>query len=106
MTILEAIKGITNYPIPQGTIDSFSVRRAVDTTTTVTQNVLLSKSYRLLEADVKRWLVSAPNITEGGITFSFSPAERDEFKREAIATYIEYDEQSKTVQFGYKGENL
>ncbi|MCX6222480.1 MAG: hypothetical protein NTZ69_16025 [Bacteroidia bacterium] len=59
-----------------------------------------------MEADIKRWLVSAPNITEGGVTFSFSPTERDEFRQEATAIYLEYDEQTKTGKYGYKGENL
>lgn len=103
MTILEAIKGITNYPIPQRTIEASAVRRGVTTATIATPALLDSKEYKLLEADMKRWLVAAPNITEGGVSFSL---ERDQLRRDATATYIEYEETRPAVKYGYKGDTL
>ena len=103
-TTLEAIKGVTNYPIPARTIELLAGKRGVELTATATSEVLNSSGFRLLEADVKMWLVSAPSVSEGGVSFSFSQAQREAFKEQSNAAYSELE--SRTLKYGYKGEWL
>jgi len=104
MTILEALKSITNYPVSQRTITRIAARQGLSLTTEADAAVLNSRAYRMAEADVMAWLVVAPNISEGGVSFSLSQFERDQFKNEAAQIYIELDNTEST--YGYKGEFL
>lgn len=104
MTTLEAIKGLTNYPIPGRTLDVFALRRGIDLTSEATQDVVNSTGYKLLEADVWNWLVTAPTISEGGVSFSFSLSERDGFRSKSAEAMAEAT-QAKT-RYGYKGDRL
>lgn len=106
MTTLDALKAISSYPIPQSTIKMVAVRRGLDLTAEITQEVLTSKEYIRAEADIKIFLSKAPNISEAGITFNFSPEDRRAMRSEATKALNENGEPTQSVTFGYKGENL
>lgn len=103
MTIQEALSGITNYPIPQRTFNMVAGRRGLDLQAEATQDVMNSGEYRKAEADINAWLATSPTFTEGGVSFSFSQAERDAFRREAAKIYSENGAKPK---YGYQGEDL
>ena len=105
MTLQEALKSITNYPIPQRTLDRVAAGRGLNLEAEADQSTLESGNYRLATADLMMWLVTAPNISEGGVSFSFSQEERNQFKKEAASILAELGA-PKRSNFGYKGEHL
>lgn len=105
MTILESLKSLSNYPVPQRTINTVAVRRGLTLTTEATAIVLNSTAYRLAEADIEMWLVAAPTIAEGGVSFGLSQTERDRLRQDASMIYSEINGEVKSP-YGYKGENL
>lgn len=109
MTTLEALKGINAYPIPLRTIAETAERRGVDLANDATAQ-MSDKAYRLAKADLLLWLAFAPNISQGGQSYSFDAAQRLEFRRRANAIYkeLEPDKEDAIVcaTFGYKGDRL
>ncbi len=110
MTILEALKGVNAYPIPVRAIDEVALNRRLILTDTVTPEVLNWADYNLAIADLLLWLTLAPDISQGGQTYSFTDEQRASLRRRANALYREWGDEgrcdtSKGV-FGYKGSRL
>ncbi|MBD5240518.1 MAG: hypothetical protein HDS59_00295 [Barnesiella sp.] len=105
---LEALKGINAYPIPMRTLDEIAERRGVNLMATATQESLKSKEYKLAKADLLLWLAFAPNISQGGQSYSFTDEQRNDMKREARGIYaiLEPEANATTVTYGYKGDRL
>lgn len=112
-TILETLKqGVSNYPVPMATLECVALVRGIDLKAGATTEMLLSKEYRLADADVKLWVSTAPNVSQAGIAFDMLVSTRDSLKAQANAVYKEYSdskyepEKTSSVKFGYKGKKL
>lgn len=104
-TLLEALKGINAYPIPLRTILKVAERRGVTLSDTATADNLAGSGFNLATADLLMWLVGAPDVTQGGQSYSFTDEQRKQMKNEADALYGEFgdDEVPSGVVYGYKG---
>jgi hypothetical protein len=106
--IIEALKGINAYPVPVRTFNRIAMKRGIELTDEATQDTLNGKAFNLAYADVLMWLSYAPNITQGGQSYSFTDEQRTQLRREAQVIYNEYgeDETSCKPIYGYKGSRL
>lgn len=106
-TILEALRGINSYPIPLRTINEVAERRGVDINEETTLDILQSREFNLSRADLLWWLSFAPNVTQGGQSYSFSDEQRMRMRNMAQQIYDEMEEEGlpKTL-YGYKGKRL
>ena len=109
MTTLEALKSVNSYPIPLRTLEEVAQRRkiAIDDDCTIT--VIQSNGYNLAYADLLMWLSYAPQITQGGQSYSFTDEQRLQFRKRASELYAEYaDEETDApkARYGYKGSRL
>lgn len=107
-TNLDALKSVNAYPIPLRTLVETAERRGVELTDEATQERLHSKEFRLAKADLLLWLSLAPNISQGGQSFSFTDEQRKDMRREAQAIFGELDPAANAgcVTYGYKGDRL
>lgn len=108
-TILEAIKSVTLYPLPSRTIEQIAVRRGCSLSDEATQEKLTGIEYNLAKADILKWLANAPNVTQGGQSYSFTEEQRQQFRNEANALYKEYGADDSAIAkpiYGYKGSRL
>ena len=107
-TVLEALRGINSYPIPLRTIKEVAERRVVDIYSETTLSMLKSREFNLCRADLLLWLSYAPNVTQGGQSYSFTDEQRLRMRNMAQQLYDELEEGEglpKTV-YGYKGKRL
>lgn len=107
-TVLEALKGVNAYPVPIRTLVETAELRGLTLEEAATQGVMGSTAYKLAKADLLLWLAFAPNITQGGQSYSFTDEQRQQFRNQAKALYDECGEESavtKTI-YGYKGSRL
>lgn len=107
-TVLEALKAVSAYPVPLRTLVETAEQRGLTLSVEATKEVLSGRDYRLAYADLLLWLSIAPNITQGGQSFSFTDEQRQQLRNQAQAMYDELDEESaaaKTI-YGYKGSRL
>lgn len=107
MTVQEALSSINAYPIPARTLQEVCARRGIMADADAATVGLTSAVFNLAKADLLVWLSYAPNVSQGGQSYSFSEEQRERFRQEAAALLDEYgvDEQRYT-RYGYKGSNL
>ena len=107
-TYLDALKSINAYPIPLRTLVETAERRNISLIAEASQESLHGKDYRLAKADLLLWLSLAPNISQGGQSFSFTDEQRKDLKRQAMGIYDELEPENNAgcVTFGYKGDRL
>ncbi len=107
-TNLDALKSVNAYPIPLRTLVETAERRNLSLTADASQESLNSKEYRLAKADLLLWLSLAPNITQGGQSYSFTDEQRKQFRKDGQAIYDELEPGANAVgaTFGYKGDRL
>ena len=107
-TVLEALKGINSYPIPLRTLTETAERRGVLLERETTAEILKGRNFNLCRADLLLWLSYAPNITQGGQSYSFTDEQRTKMRNLAQQLYDEFEEEEnvpKTI-YGYKGKRL
>lgn len=107
MTILETLKGISAYPIPLRTIQSVAQRRGVQLNSEASQETVKGTAFRLAKADLLIWLSDAPDVSQGGQSYSFTDEQRLQLRRQADVIYGMCEEgDSDLPKFGYKGSRL
>ncbi|HCY40441.1 MAG TPA: hypothetical protein DHV48_03670 [Prolixibacteraceae bacterium] len=72
MTILEAIKEAIGYPISDNRANMTLIKRGLSGTSEATQAILNSREFELATADLIYWMITTPNISEGGYSLSIS----------------------------------
>lgn len=106
-TLLSSLQAINAYPVPQSFFETAAASRGLDLKAEITQEALNTKAYRLTRADVLMWLSKAPNVSQGGQSYTFDENQRRDLRNEALDIYGELAEDNapKPV-YGYKGSRL
>lgn len=108
-TILEALKGVNNYPFHLRTYEKIATRRGLDLTAEATKETESGRAYNLAVADLLIKLSEAPDISQGGQSFSFTDEQRKQFRNRAYSLYDEFSEDGAGTPkpvYGYKGSRL
>ena len=105
-TVLEALKGINSYPVPLRTIIETAERRGVSLSAETTGDMLRGKGFNLCKADLLTWLSYAPDITQGGQSYSFTDEQRTDMRNLASRLMDEFGEEKPKTIYGYKGKRL
>lgn len=103
-TIVESLRALNAYPIPTQALVSIAEGRGLSPY----DNVFDIKNYTLATADVYMWLSNAPDVSQGGQSYSFTDEQRKFFRQQAKAIYESTGEAAatKTTIYGYKGTRL
>lgn len=107
--VIELLKGVTAYPIPLRTLLEAAEKRGLNLDGEATAEVIKGKAYNLARADLFLWLSFAPDISQGGQSFSFSDEQRSRLRNQAKALYAEFEPDGSVAQkpmYGYKGSRL
>lgn len=108
-TVYDTLKAETAYPVPAATLEKLLSARGLDAQVEATAQVVAGKQYRLAVADLYKWLVYAPNVAQGGQSYTLTDAQREALKTAANAVFKEYAESESAnvgVKYGYKGSKL
>lgn len=107
-TVLDSLRSVNAYPIPLRTLVETAESRGLSPSEEATQEVLQSSDYRLATADLMLWLSLAPDVSQGGISYSFTDEQRKLLRMSANNIYKELDKEVAEMKsiFGYKGERL
>lgn len=106
MTLSDYLRGLTNYPVSEEALQSILGTRGLGGTDTTDSDQLRY----LVTADLYRWLSTAPDISQGGQSYSLSDFAREYYRRRANELYRAGDEPESVLEehprYGYKGERL
>jgi hypothetical protein len=109
-TILESLKSVAGYPVPDNTISDVATKRGVNLADVATPVVLNSSDYRLAKADILRWVSFAPNVQQADVRYDLLYSDREQLRKQANAIYGELGDEAyiseSTTKFGYKGSRL
>ena len=108
LTVLEALKGINSYPIPFRTLKETAEHRDMVLDDTATIEVLKGNGFNLCRADLLLWLSYAPDISQGGQSYSFTDEQRLRMRNLAEQLYEEFGDEENVPKaaYGYKGSRL
>lgn len=108
MKVSQLLQSISNYPIPANVIAEAGIRHNIDIEYDATPDIVQSSEYKLAKADIYTFLAGAPNITQNGISFSFSEDQRTHFLNVASSIRKEEGVTDPTTGqgYGYVGEDL
>jgi hypothetical protein len=110
MTITEALKHSTGYPVPDSVLIDISRTRGLDPEEQVTATIQASDKFRLANADVAMWVSFAPNISEGGVNVSLLYSDRKALREGANRVYGGLNDPRYTPPirqtFSFEGEDI
>ena len=109
MNVLQSLKSLSSYPIPTATVEDVAEGVGLKIDSEMSMELRNGKEYKRAKAGVFLFLSEAPNVTQGGISYSFSESERKRFRDRANNILCELGESSDDAslpEFGYKGEDL
>ena len=100
--------GISRYPLSDGAVAAVCMRRGLSPEEEGGGDTLVGSAYNLAVADVLLWLSDAPDISQGGQSYSFTDGQRSGMRRRASALYAAYGfgDGGAGVSYGYKGDRL
>lgn len=104
MIVVDVLRSVNAYPIPQYTLMAIAEARGLSPQSEVMPEH--SKALTLAKGDVYKWLALAPDVSQGGQSFSFTDEQRTRFMQMAQQMYAEAGEVRKTTIYGYKGSRL
>lgn len=109
-TTFDALIGVTGYPIPRRSVEAVALRRGLELDPAPTTEIMVSREFRLCEADLLMWLFRAPNVAQGGQSYNFTDEQRKDFRNRARKIYDDLgdagDAAGASIQYGYKGDRL
>ena len=108
MVVLDSLQAISGYPLSRNALRSICIECDVDPDQEIDADCLKGNNYKKAKAEVFLMLYQAPNISQGGISYSFTQEERESFKSSYYLLMGEIGEDAtiKLPRFGYKGSNL
>ncbi len=107
MTIQQSLKSLSAYPIPSATIANIAEGLGLVAEAEATREVRASRDFKRAQAQVYLFLVEAPNVSQGGVSFSFTDEERRRFRLRAESLLEEAgDEDNLLGDYGYMGSDL
>jgi hypothetical protein len=108
MKVSKALMSISNYPIPMPVIENIMDTEGLDAEEDETSvEMRQSDAFKKCTAAVYLFLADAPNVTQGGISYSFSEEERKRFAKMAAGIKAELGDQNDAeIEVGYFGEDF
>lgn len=107
MNIAQSLQSISPYPIPLATLQDIAEGLGFRAESELTQELRGSRAFRKAKALTYLYLSEAPDVSQGGISYSFSDDERKRLRNRGEAILDEIgDKTAIGVAFGYMGEDL
>lgn len=106
--ISELLRSVNSYPIPANIILEAGIKYGLDIEADATPEILQSNEYNLAKADMYKYLAGAPNISQNGISFTFTDEQRNYFLSIASSIRGEWGvtDLVNGQGYGYMGEDL
>ena len=108
MTILESLKSLSGYPLSRLSLTDIAEEQGLGVDAEATNEVRAGKAYKRAKARVYMMLAQAPDVSQGGITYSFSDEDKKLFRTQALALLDEVGDDSSLLgdNYGWMGEDL
>lgn len=108
MTILNSLKSLNGYPIPQLSLENIIEEVGLSATQERTPAVRDGAPFKRAKARVYLLLAEAPDVSQGGISYSFSDEDKKHFRSLAQSLLEEVGDDASMFSddYGWMGEDL
>lgn len=107
MNVRESLISLSNYPVPMPVVENVGQAYSLDLDIEASVAVRETGEYKKAKAAIYIFLSTAPDVTQGGITFRLSDKDKARFRNLAISLLEDVGAISLGgVDYGYKGEQL
>ncbi|MDR0864963.1 MAG: hypothetical protein LBO74_08535 [Candidatus Symbiothrix sp.] len=107
MDVLQSLKSLSNYPIPTATVNDIAEGLGLDIETVLTPEIRNGASFKRAQARIYKFLSECPDVSQGGISYSFTDEDRRRFRLNADSILDELgDGGNLGVAYGYMGSDL
>ena len=108
MTILQSLKSLSGYPLPLDSLTNIINEVGVTGSEEITSETYQSAAYKRAKAKVYLLLAEAPDVSQGGISYSFSDEDKKHFRMQAQALLDEVGDDTSAFgdNYGWQGEDL
>lgn len=108
MTILQSLKSLSGYPIPNDSLMNVIIEAGLSADGEITQETCRDANYKRAKAKVYLLLANAPDVSQGGISYSFSDEDKKHFRMQAQALLDEVGDDTSAIgdDYGWMGEDL
>ena len=110
MTILQSLQAITPYPFSPATLLGIAEECGLEADAELCPDQRRTPEFKRAKAHVYLFLTTAPNLSQNGISFSFTSEERKRFKAMAHSLLSEIGDDVSMlgpgVRYGYRGEDF
>ena len=108
MNILQSLKSLSGYPLSQLSLENAIEEAGLMAASEADANVRQSAPYKRAKAHVYLMLAEAPDVSQGGISYSFSDEDKKHFRTLAQGLLDETGEDTTTFSdnYGWQGENM
>jgi hypothetical protein len=107
MKIREALRAISNYPVPPFVINDITDEQGLNPDDDITPAIRQTTAFIKCKAAVYRFIADAPNISQGGISYNLSEDERSRMKIKADTMLDKIGASEKySGPIGYIGEDF
>ena len=106
-TILTALKSLSAYPVSRSVLADVADEFGLNLTDDANVDVRYSAPFLRAKARVYRYLSEAPNVTQGGQSYTLDDKQRGWYRAQAEALLNELGEGEQVKPtYGYKGSRL
>lgn len=110
LSVADALMSIANYPVPMRVVGVTCNRRGLNVDDAASAEIMAGRCFLLAKADILMYLFNAPNVSQGGQSYSFDASQRANFRRAAMGIYNRFGEGAENgsngVAYGYKGSRV
>lgn len=107
MTILQSLKSLSGYPIPQLSLENVCEELGLTADGEADVDLRQQPEFKQAKAQVYLLLAEAPDVSQGGITYSFSEEDKKQFRLQAQALLEEVGDTSLAGDnYGWQGEDI
>lgn len=105
MTILESLQSLSNYPVSPEYVEGVLTEEGMSAETQLTASTAHSAGFLRAKRRVCLYLATAPNISQGGISYSLDANARGQYI-DMAADIAEELSDGEGGRFGYIGDEL
>ncbi len=110
MTTIQSLRSINAYPFPPATLSDIAGGCGLQVDAELDAEARTTAEFKRAKARVYIYLITAPNVSQNGISFSFTSEDRKCFKKMAKDLLAEIGDDPAAfglgVKYGYMGEDL
>lgn len=106
MKVIQSLRAVTSYPVSVAVVENICEAAGLETEAEAAQELRRSKQYKAALASVYRFLATAPNVTQAGISYTLSESDKERYRKMAESLSDEAgDETGASMAYGYVGDN-